>query len=167
MQESTTHKKAMIVLASLLLILSCSNTPLEKYAPQSDEEARIFEVLVDYQQARQDFDLQGYLSCLHEHGRYNYASRVMVSKRELSVLLPEFWDGLRAGRRSFYPMCRENLSGNYFVGFHLTNPQMAITQNTAKVVVTYANAGWRLKHYISLIKDHQRWWINRLDWETG
>jgi hypothetical protein len=167
MQEKMTRKRAMTVFASLLVILSCSNTPLEQYEPQSDEEAHILAVLVRYQQARQEFNLQGYLSCLHAHGRYHHASRVMVSKKNLSILLPDFWDELRTGQRFFYPMCRENLSGNYFVGFHLSNPRIIITRNTAKVVVTYAKAGWRLKHYISLIKDNQRWWINRLDWETG
>ena len=157
----------IITALAVCIISACSNAPIEEYVPQNPEEKQILALLIKYQKARKNFDLAGYLSCLHEGGIYHHASRVMVTKKELSGLLPDFWSQLKKGERSFFPMCRENLSGNYFIQFNLINPQITIDQNKASVVVTYINTGWRLKHYISLIKEDNRWLINRLDWETG
>ena len=111
------NAQVLITLCFVIIICACSNTPLEKYVPKDREEARILALLIRYQDARKNFDLKRYLACLHENGFYNNASRVMVSKRELSEALPEFWTQLQEGKCSFFPMCRENLSGNYFVGF--------------------------------------------------
>ena len=91
----------------------------------------------------------------------------MVTKQELALLLPDFWTQLQKGDRKFFPMCRENLSGNYFIGFKLANPKIRINQNKADVTVTYVNKGWRQKHYIYLVKENNRWLINGLDWESG
>jgi hypothetical protein len=163
------HSGAAVLIAFCIVIVisACSSTPIEEYTPKSQEEANIVALLIQYQTARKNFDLQRYLDCLHDRGIYHHASRIMVSKKELSELLPGFWTQLKKGDRSFFPMCRENLSGNYFVRFRLTNPQIVINHNTADVTVIYINTGWRLKHYISLIKDNNQWLINRLDWETG
>ena len=156
-----------MVISICVLMAACTNTPLKDYVPKSTEEAQIVTLLIRYQEARIHFHVDRYLGCLHERGVYHHASRVMVTKQELTKLLPVFWDQLQQGNRSFFPMCRENLSGNYFVHFHLVNPRITVNQDTAEVVVTYVNTGWRLRHYISLVKEHNRWWINRLDWETG
>ena len=159
---------AVLIAFSMVIVISaCSSTPIEEYIPKSQEEANVIALLIQYQTARSNFDLQRYLDCLHDRGIYHHASRIMVSKKELSKLLPGFWTELKKGDRSFFPMCRENLSGNYFIQFRLTNPQIVINQNSASVTVTYVNTGWRLKHYISMINDNNRWLINRLDWETG
>jgi hypothetical protein len=146
---------------------SCTNTPLNEYIPKDSDEAEIVLLLIRYQNARINFDLERYLGCLHEDGVYHHASRVMVTKKELSFLLPDFWTQLQKGDRIFFPMCRENLSGNYFVGFKLTNPEIRVNLHTADVTVTYVNKGWRQKHYIYLEKENNRWFIKGLDWETG
>ena len=161
------HSIAWTVIILHIFIVACSNTPLKDYEPKDPEEAAITALLIQYQDARTHFDLNRYLSCLHDQGVYHHASSIMVSKQELSDLLPEYWAQLKRGNRLFFPMCRENLSGNYFVDFDLVDPNITINQNTATVTVTYVNTGWRLKHYISLVKEHGRWLISRLDWETG
>ena len=165
----TLYSKLIGLLAISLgfMICACANTSLEDYVPNNQAEADIVALLIRYQNARKNFDLESYLDCLHDQGVFHYASRIMVSKQQLSALLPEFWMQLQKGSRSFFPMCRENLSGNYFVSFRLANPKIIISQTTAEAVVTYVNTGWRLKHYISLIKENNQWLIIRLDWETG
>lgn len=161
------NTRVLIAFTICIIFCACSNTPMEDYVPKNREEAKILALLIQYQQVRKNFDLERYLGCLHDQGIYHHASRVMVSKKELSDLLPDFWVQLKRGNRSFFPMCRENLSGNYFVRFRLINPKIIIKQNTASITVIYLNTGWRLKHYISMIKENNRWLINRLDWETG
>ncbi len=150
-----------------IILSACSNTPIEDYLPKDQEEKNIMALLVRYQEARKHFHLEQYLGCLHEQGSDPHASRVMLSKKALAEQLPGFWAELQKGNRLFFPMCRENLSGNYFVGFHLVNPTIHIDHNTATVTATYVNTGWRIRHYIYLIKENNRWLINRLDWETG
>lgn len=154
-------------LCIFIILCACSNTPIEDYLPKNQEEKDIVALLVQYQEARKHFHLEQYLGCLHEQGIYHHASRVMLSKKALAARLPGFWAELQKGNRLFFPMCRENLSGNYFVGFRLVNPTIYIDRNTATVTAIYVNTGWRIRHYISLIKENNRWWINRLDWETG
>jgi hypothetical protein len=150
-----------------LVLFGCSGTPLQEYVPRNQYEAEVLALMMRYQDARSRFDLEGYLGCLAEDGLYHHASRVMVTKKALSNLLPDFWRRLQRGDRLFFPMCRENISGNYFVRFRLINPRIRIDRNTANVVVTYANRGWRLKHYVILKKNKNGWLIDRLDWETG
>ena len=150
-----------------LFIFACSDTSLIDYVPRNEEEEKIISLLIRYQEARSKFDLENYLACLHEKGVFNYASRVMLSKNELSEALPIFWLQLQKGSRLFFPMCRENLSGNYFVHFKLVNPIIVIDQNTASATLTYVNSGWRLGHYILMKKENNRWLIYMLDWKTG
>ena len=148
------HRTLQMLTALFFFIAICAfaNTSLEQYVYQNKEEEKIIALLIHYQEARKNFDLESYLGCLHDRGTYHYASRVMVSKQKLSELLPEFWIQLNKGDRAFFPMCRENISGNYFVGFQLVNPKIKIDRNTASATVVYVNAGWRQRHYIFLVK---------------
>lgn len=153
--------------AVVIAVCGCTLSPLEAYVPRNPEEEQILSLLIAYQDARSRFDVERFLGCLHDKGTYHHASRVMLSKKELSEALPGFWAQLQKGERSFYPMCRENLSGNYFVRFRLFDPTIKVVGNTATVTVIYSNAHWRLHHYISLVKEGDTWLIWRLDWETG
>lgn len=157
----------LITCWALLAICGCADTALEDHAPASAQEASIIELLTRYQSARQHFDLERYLGCLHDQGLFHHAGRVMLSKAGLAELLPRFWQQLHSGKRLFFPMCRESLNGNYFVGFRLFNPVIVISNHTASATVTYIHRGWRLKHYITMVKDRGRWRISGLDWETG
>ncbi|MDJ0913805.1 MAG: hypothetical protein QNI95_09565 [Desulfobacterales bacterium] len=157
----------LAIFVALLFIGACSEISLQEYASKNQDEAAIISVLRQYQDARNNFELEKYLDCLHDRGFYHYASSVMVSKQDLHELLPRFWVQLQKGDRLFFPMCRENISGNYFVGFRIVNPQIVMHHDAADVTVTYLNKGWRQRHYISMVKENGRWLINRLDWETG
>lgn len=155
------------VMAVCCILLACTGTPLDEYAAKNREEAIVLSLLMEYQDARAAFDLERYLACLHENGTYHHACRVMVSKTRLRQLLPQFWADLQTGDRKFFPMSRENLSGNYFVDFRLVDPKITLHRDRAAVTATYVNRGWRLKHYITMIRENGYWRINRLDWETG
>ena len=152
--------------AILAMTFSCSGKALTEYLPRNEDEADIIALLIEYERARKSFDLQGYLNCLHEKGLYHHAGRVMISKQKLADLLPEFWDGLRGGKRLFFPMCRESINGNWLVGFRIVDPHIKISGNTADVETMYLNTVWRQMHYIPLIKENSVWRISRLDWET-
>lgn len=154
---------AVVVVAA---VLGRSEKALSDYRPGNQEESEIVAFLMKYENTRRKFNLQGYLACLHDKGIYHHAGGVMVSKQKLAESLPGFWEGLRKGSREFFPMCRESLNGNWFVGFHIFSPIIELDGNEAKVTVTYSNAGWRIKHFIHLLKENNAWLITLLDWET-
>ncbi len=151
------------VLMILLLTLSCSDTPLKEYEYKSQEEKEILALLIEYEDARNRFDIERYLATLHDQGVYHYACNVMVSKEALRNDLPEFWIKLRAGEL-LSPMCRENMTGNYFLTGALHNPEISIDQDTARIKLMYSSWGFRLIRYIHARRDDGRWLINRLDW---
>ena len=160
--------KTKICLSSLIIILtlSCSGPSLEEYVPKNSEK-KIIPLLIEYQDAKINCDLDQFLACLHEHGLYHFGRGFMVSKRELKESLPSFWAGLKSGSRIAYPMNREMITGNYILTGRFYDPQIVVKQETAEVIVTFIKWGWRLRHYILMAKENEQWLINRLDWETN
>ena len=151
----------------LLLTLSCSGSSLTEYVPKNQEEKKIILLLIQYQDAKISCDLDQFLACLHKKGKYHFGRGVMVSKKELKKSLPAFCSSLQSGNRAFYPMNREMITGNYIRTGRFFNPQIVINQETAEVTMTFMKWGWRLRHYISMLRENGQWLINRLDWETN
>ncbi len=151
------------VFVILLLTVSCSDIPLKEYECKNQEEKEILALLIEYEDARNTFDIDRYLATLHEQGTYHYACSVMVSKERLKNDLPEFWAKLRSGDL-LAPMNRENMTGNYFLTGRLHNPEITIEQDTARITLMYSSWGFRLIRYIHARRDDGRWLINRLDW---
>ncbi|MCP4686771.1 MAG: hypothetical protein GY859_01905 [Desulfobacterales bacterium] len=152
------------LLMILMLAVSCSDTPLKEYTCMNQEEKEILALLIENEDARNSFDVERYFATLHDNGQYHFACRVMLSKEELRKSLPQFWDRLRAGDLQVYPMCRENLTGNYFLKGRLYNPEIEIERDAARIKLTYSSWGFRLIRYIHARRDNDRWLINRLDW---
>ncbi len=151
------------VLMILLLVVSCSDAPLKEYECKNQEEKEILALLIEYEDARNNFDIDRYLATLHDQGKYHYACNVMVSKEALRKDLPEFWMKLRSGDL-LAPMCRENMTGNYFLTGRLFNPEITIEQDAARIKLMYSSWGFRIIRYIHVRRDEGRWLINRLDW---
>ena len=147
--------------------MSCSGPSLEEYFPKSQEEKKIISLLIQYQDAKINCDLDQFLSCLHENGVFHFGSGFMLSKNELKKSLPSFWAGLKSGSTEFYPMNREMITGNYILTGRFFNPIISINKDSADVILTFRKYGWRLRHFISMIKENDRWLISRLDWETN
>ena len=103
----------IFIFSAFINMASCSNVSLKEYNPKNQEEQNIVLLLVQYQEAKINCDLDQYLACLHEKGQYHFARGSMVSKEELRKHLPVFWSGLQSGNRVFYPMNREMITGNY------------------------------------------------------
>ena len=159
--------RRILLFLLLMEVLSCTEVGLNDYCAQNNDQRLILQRLIAYQEARNNFDLEGYLDCLHDQGTFHFACRQMLSKSELKERLPSFWAKLRAGNPEIFPMTRENMSGNYFLSGRLINPVLHINHHTAYVTVLYVYKGWRLKHYLTLQRVEDRWLISKLDWETG
>lgn len=160
-------KKFGVSFLILLLALSCVGPSLTEYTPTNRQEREIITLLLQYQEAKINSDLEPFLACLHEKGQYHFGRGRMVSKEQLKKMLPEFWAGIKSGNRKHYPMNREMITGNYVITGRFYNPQITVNQETAEVRALFMKWGWRLHHYISMVKENDRWLIYRLDWDTN
>ena len=179
MKVAVKKEQFFILLAVLTIALIffvswySSGTPLNRYIPKNVEEEKILSLIETFHRARTEFDVESYLACLDQHGRYMFSGHVMVSKDELIKLLPPFWDSLKtssthASNAHIMPICRENLNGNFFDG-ELYNPIIVIDDNNARVTLTFQTpvVRWRSHLFITLIKTKGAWLINGYEWAIG
>ncbi len=162
------HKSKLLFATLMILTLafSCSeDILLEQYVPQNQREREIRSLLIRYQDAKNRFDLEQFIACLHDQGLYSFRSGAMISKEKLKELLPDFWAALKAGNSEIYPITHECFTGDHFLSGQLMNPKIAIRGDTAKVTTMYTSGWWRQPHYISLVRDNGRWLIKHLDWK--
>lgn len=141
-----------------------SKTPLAEYKPRNQSEQQIKAVLLEYLAAKQQFDIERYLACLHAEGRYHFECGRILSKADIGHLLPEFWAHMRSGDPSFYPMNRECITGDYFDHGQYVDPRFEIDGLRANVTLRFTVGWWGLEHYVELVKEKERWVINRLGW---
>ena len=150
-----------------------SGIPLDGYTPQNIEEERIISLIEVFHKARTELDVESYLACLDDDGRYMFGGHMMVSKATLATLLPPFWNGLKANsthtsNAHIMPICRENLNGNFFDG-ELYNPVIELEDINARVAVRFQTpvVRWRSHLFISLKKTNGAWLINGFSWAMG
>lgn len=157
----------MLILVTLGAQACFQNIPLVEYKPRNRSEQQIKTVLLEYLAAKQQFDIERYLACLRDGGRFHFECGRIVSKSELGQLLPRFWADLRSGNPAFYPINRECITGDYFDTGRYVNPLMTIDGDSARVVMKFTVGWWGLAHYVALVRTDNGWLINRLDWEMN
>ena len=163
------HKaaKTYVLLFVLSWFFSCSRSPLTEHVPKNPEEKKIIDLLIRYQDAKINCNLERFMACLHEQGLYQLAGGSLISKNELKGRLPLFWAGLQSGSPAIYPINREMITGDYFRTGRFYDSQIVINGDTAHATVTFVKWGWHLDHYITMRREKDGWLILRLDWETN
>ena len=158
-----------IILTLLIVSMSiaCSEISLSEYQARNRIEEEIKTVLLAYLDAKQRFDIERYLACLHDRGRFHFECGRRLSKGELGQLLPKFWDDMRSGNPAFYPINRECMTGDYFDYGRYVDPRMDIDGCRARVALRFTVGWWGLEHTVSLVKENERWMINGLDWDMN
>lgn len=159
--------KIFLLLLIITVNISCSKPSLEEYIPKNENEKKIISLLIRYQDAKINCDLEKYLACLHDRGTFYFGRGALLSKNELRESLPVFWDGLKSGSREFYPMNRELITGDYILTGKFYNPQIVINDGSAEVVTTFMKWGWKSGLHLSMVEENGRWLITKTDWETN
>ncbi len=155
-----------VTLMILMSAFSCSeDTSLTEYVPENQDEREIRSLLIQYQDAKNRSDLEQFLACLHDQGRYSFRGGAMISKGRLKKLFPGFWAELKSGNPAIYPITHECVTGDHFLSGRLMNPQITVSGNTAKITMRFTSGWWSQRHYVSMLRDNGRWLINRLDWD--
>ncbi len=160
-----------IGLVLLTLTFACDlpgEVDLADYQPKNKVEGEIIALLIEYQDAKNRLDLNRFLACLDEQGRFSYMGAAMVSKGRLRASLPAFWKTLQSPNRIvLYPLSHEFVTGDYYLSGRLVNPRISSNGFSADVTVTFASGWWRQKHFISMKCVNDRWMITLLDWEEA
>jgi len=163
---------ATIFVIGILLTMAVfgmySGTRIDKYIAKNTDEAQIIALLNSFQKARKEYNLETYLACLSDNGKFMFGGSIMVSKKELRKLLPAFWEDRRTNHIKTRPSSREELNGNFFDGI-LYNPIIKVTKNKAKAVVTFVTPiiRWKTKLFLDFRKHNGFWQISRLEWDIG
>ncbi len=161
----------LFVVAGVLIVLVFgiySHTRIDRYQAQNKEESQIIKLLLLFNEAKNEYHLENYLSCLSDKGRFMFGGSIMVSKKELKKLLPSFWSNLRSNRLMSVPSSREELNGNFFAGAFY-DPVIKISNGNAKATLTFMTpvTRWTTKLFLDLQKYNDSWKIVRLEWDMG
>jgi len=151
------------IILVLLMVCSC-DAPIAQYEPISPDEKEIVSVLIQYQDARNRFDLQRLLPLLHEKGEFTFQCGMMVSKRKLKEKLPGFWAELQSGDSAVIPLVHECINGDYYHTGRLNNPQIDIHEDKALATVLFTKGVCRVLFYVAMRRENDRWLITRTEW---
>lgn len=152
-----------LLLFTFVIVCSC-DSPIEKYIPQDRDEKEILSVLIQYQDAKNRFDLDTFLSFLHENGEFSYQCGVMVSKAKLKKLLPGYWTEIMSGNSAAFSLVHECINGDSYKSGKLNNLQIEIRNDQAQVTALFTKGFTRVLQYFSMTRENDRWLITRTEW---
>ena len=158
-------KTACSILIAIALAISCGcDASIAKYEGKNIHEKAIISVLIQYQDARNNFDIEKILSLLHDKGTFTFQCGRMVTKAVLEKELPGFWADIQSGNAAVFPIVHECINGDYYKSGQLNNPQIAVNNNTAEVTVLFTKRVCRVELYLSMHHENDRWLITRTEW---
>ncbi len=155
-----------------LLVISVfgmySNTRIDRYRSKSEDESQIIRLLIMFQKAKNEYNLENYLFCLGDQGEFMYGGSIMVSKKALEKLLPPFWSDLRDNPLNATPSSREELNGNFLVG-PFYDPVIEVPKDKAEAIITFMTpvTRWKTKLFLNFQKNNASWKITYLEWDMG
>jgi hypothetical protein len=154
------------VLLVILPIIFCAgcDTSIMKYEPQNHGEREIISLLIEYKEAKYNFEIDKLLPLLHDRGEFNFQCGQMVSKTDLKEMLPGFWATLRSGDIAIIPLVHECINGDYYESGEFNNPVIEVRDSMARVNVLFTNGVCRAMLYFSLCCENDRWLITRTEW---
>ncbi len=156
--------KFFVLLMVIALAVSCFDSPIEKYEPKSQDEREIVSLLIQYQDARNHFDVERFLSFLHEQGQFSFQCGRMVSKDTLIEELPGFWAEVKSGNPGIIPITHECINGDYSKSGELSNPEIEINNDSAKATLMFSKGFLRLLQHFTLLRENDQWLIVRTAW---
>ena len=158
--------RPVLVLLSVFIVSSCSDVPINEYQPKNQKETEIVALLKKFLEAKNQYDLDKYLSTLHEEGMFQFRGGIMISKKDVARRLPGFWKELNEGVGSIRLITHEEVTGDNFTDGRFVDPRITITGDTSETTVKFLGSWWlREDLYLSLVKENGQWLIKRLEWE--
>ena len=128
------------LLVSLVGFIGCAT--LNEYKAKTAEEEEIKTTLVKFYEARNNYDVDGFLSVFHENAKIMVGwERVVLSKKQCSEYLPQYF------------------SGAYKI--ELGSPKMNVRGDEATVRMPFSVSGASLQMVMELVRENGKWYILR------
>ena len=155
----------IVILWSCIALIACQNTSIDAYQPKTLDERGAIDVIKQYRNSRNAFDLDQYLACLHPDGKFSFMGDHILSKPDLEKKLPRFWERLHSEDAAIFPLMRESITGDFFDNWRFDDIGITINDSTAEVTVI-CNSSWVCKqlHIISMVKEDGDWRIFETSW---
>ena len=141
--------------------------PISKFEPATQDERDIISLLIQYQEAKNNHDIDQLLSFLHDNGKFALQCGRMVTKGILKDELPAFWDDILSGNVAVFPIVHECINGEYYKTGMLNNPKIEVNNDTSMVTVLFTRGIGRVPFYVSMFRENNRWLITRTEWGDG
>lgn len=147
-----------------LVVCSCCDSSIVKYEPKNQDEKEIISLLIQYQDAKNNSDIEKLLSFLHDKGKFTFQCGRMVNKAVLKEELPSFWADIQSGNAAVFPIVHECINGDYYKSGELNNLRIEINNDTAEATVLFTKGVCRVELYFSMLREKDRWLITRTEW---
>ena len=127
-----------ILVISLLGFISCAI--LNDYKAKTADEEEIKTTLVKFYEARNNYDVDGFLSVFHEDAKIMVGwERVVLSKKQCSEYLPRYFSGASK--------------------IELGSPKMNVRDDEATVRMPFSVSGASLQMVMELVRENGKWYI--------
>jgi len=164
LRVTNNKSRSVFLIIIIMVVSSCCDALIEKYEPKNRDEREIVSLLIQYQDAKNHFDIERYLSSFHDKGLFTFQCGRMVGKAVLEEELPTFWNDIQSGNAAVFPIVHECINGDYYKSGELNNLQLEINHDTAEATVLFTKGVCRVELYFSMLRENDRWLITRTEW---
>lgn len=159
MLEKITYCIFIVILFSITVI-AFWRIPITKYQPKNDAEHAITNLFIKYIHARNNRNVDQFLSTLDKDCQYMVDRDLIVSKKELKRMLPELWMQNDDNSMIFGScMTWECVDENYFKTGMLINPKIRISDIYAEVRFQFSSGVFLDENFFQLTKKNSSWLI--------
>ena len=146
----------------LIAALAAWRTPITKYEPKNTAEHAISALFIKYITARNNRDVQAFLSTLHRECTYMVTKDLIVSKNQLEGMLPNLWMQNDDNNAAFGRcMAWECWHENYYRNVMLINPKFDIGDQHASVDFKVVSGLFMDDNYFQIVKEEDAWLISQ------
>ena len=136
-------------------------TPITKYKPINDTEYAIKDLFIKYIHARNNRDVDQFLSTLDQACQYMVDKDLIVSKEELKGMLPDLWMQNDDNSKVFGScMTWECVNENFYKTGMLINPKFTIIESHANVRFQFSSGVFLDENFFQLTKKNNAWLIS-------
>ena len=159
------HKLLVFILMGFIIsfaVLAFWRTPITEYSAKTDDERALTQVFIKYITARNNRDVDHFLSTLHKNCRYMVTKDFTATKGQLRTILPGLWmqndDDSAAFNRC---MAWECWHENYYKTVMLINPKFQISGKRATANFKIVSGIFMDDNYFQLVKENNVWLITQ------
>jgi len=143
-----------------IIVIGFWRTPITKYKPINDTEHAITDLFIKYINARNNRDVEQFLSTLDKNCQYMVDTDLIVSKENLKGMLPDLWMQNDDNSKVFGScMTWECMNENFYKTGMLINPKFKILGDYADVRFQFVAGVFLDENFFQLKKENNTWAI--------